>query len=282
VLADRPSLKSRYIYDFKKKIEVGRDSIVHIAITIDSVSGNIFTIGGINGSHDPAVHVFSQDGTYLRTIGEKSGLQSPKDIIVDHYGCVVVLDCIYARVLDTKTGHVQLKFGTVGGASGVWTSPNRITIDLQGNFLVSDSGQHRIHVFSSFGKWIKRIGSYGNAPGKFNFPTGLACDGNNNLIVGDYNNHRIQILDPLRNPIRIIRLPHHLGRFCPAHVIVDKNGDIVCSDMQGRVRIFSRDGEVVVSQIGTDFLRPGAAAIDANGNLVIVDQSNRDLILMFG
>lgn len=56
-------------------------------------------------------------------------------------------------------------------------------MDLSGNILVVDSGNHRILRFSNTGGYIDQWGSLGSGNGQFNFPVGVAVDTAGNVFV---------------------------------------------------------------------------------------------------
>lgn len=59
--------------------------------------------------------------------------------------------------------------------------------------VVSDSGKHRVHVFSGTTGTLERtFGSEGRADGQLLFPVGVAATGGE-VFVADHNNHRISV-----------------------------------------------------------------------------------------
>ena len=68
-------------------------------------------------------------------------------------------------------------------------SINKVT----GDVIVADKLNHRVQVFTSDGKFIRKFGSEGNLDGQFYFPTAVTVLNSGHILVSDQNNHRIQI-----------------------------------------------------------------------------------------
>ena len=79
-----------------------------------------------------------------------------------------------------------------GSAEGQFKYPHFIAIDNQGLVYVGDSGNNRIQVFTSEGKYISQFGTRGSGPGQLKCPTGLVIN-NNLLYVAEWGIHRVSI-----------------------------------------------------------------------------------------
>lgn len=110
----------------------------------------------------------------------------------------------------------------------------------RGRIFVADAKAHDVKVFSDAGELIGRIGSHGDGAGEFNAPTYLAY-ADDRLIVTDTLNSRVQVFDA----------------------------------EGGFVREFGRRGLFV-----GDLPRPKGVAVDARGNLYVVE-SYYDHLLVF-
>jgi|GEM_PF-647415 len=67
-----------------------------------------------------------------------------------------------------------------------------VAVDAAGNVYVSDSSNHRIQKYDSFGNLLATWGSRGRDDGQFEGPTSLAVDAAGNVYVVDIGNSRIQ------------------------------------------------------------------------------------------
>ena len=82
----------------------------------------------------------------------------------------------------------------VGTKPGQLDRPFAVAALPEGAVCVSDSGSHRLQIFSKVqGAAPRVIGEEGEKPGQFIFPRGVACDGTS-LYVSDSGNMRVQKL----------------------------------------------------------------------------------------
>lgn len=68
-----------------------------------------------------------------------------------------------------------------------------MAIDSSGRVYVSENGNHRVSVFTSYGQFVTSFGSEGEGPGQFKCPRGLAVDSSGVLYVCDGHNNRVQL-----------------------------------------------------------------------------------------
>jgi len=67
-----------------------------------------------------------------------------------------------------------------------------VAVDFKGRFIVSDTLNHRMQVFSSTGAFLFAFGADGNSPGCFRYPHGVIVDRLQRIIVSDSYNNRLQ------------------------------------------------------------------------------------------
>ena len=84
------------------------------------------------------------------------------------------------------------EFGEYGKDPGQLIDPLGAAIRADGRLFVSDSGNNRIQVFTTDGRWIGGWGRTGSRPGEFLSPTRMAWV-DAALYVADTGNHRIQV-----------------------------------------------------------------------------------------
>ena len=75
----------------------------------------------------------------------------------------------------------------------MFTRPNGVAVDEEGNIIVADSRNDRIQVFSSSGTFLTRFGGKGTAPGEFDRPSGICISPEGIIIVVDFGNNRVQM-----------------------------------------------------------------------------------------
>ena len=123
--------------------------------------------------------------------------------------------------------------------------PWGVAVNEQDEIAVSDTGNHKIHLFKSDGAHIRSFGGEGGQHGEFAFPSGIAYHGDN-IIVAEQRNHRVQVLSRQGEYLR------HFGgkgsldnqlKF-PTGLSIDIDGNVIVADRVNKlIKIFSADGQ---------------------------------------
>ncbi len=181
-------------------------------------------------------------------------------------------------------------WGSQGKGGGQFQDPRGIAVDEAGNVYVADSGNNRIQVFDSSGKFLIQWGSEGDGPGQFKEPWGIALDAEGNVYVADTWNHRIQKFDA---EVTFLRQWGSYGAtggaavgeegffWGPRDIAVDAAGDVYVTDTGNkRVQVFSPDGEFLDQWGGFgvedgQMDEPVGLATDEEGNIYVADAWNQ-------
>jgi uncharacterized protein (TIGR03663 family) len=159
------------------------------------------------------VYGFSPDGTIAVQFGKKGSgdgeFNEPWGIAVAPSGEIYVADTWNHRVEKfDKNGRFLAKWGgfadtkgQLNEQQGSFWGPRDIAVGPNGNVLVTDTGNKRVEVFDSQGKFLSLFGGDGTAPGNMREPVGVAVDAAGNIYVADTWNRRIQKFDSQQRPI---------------------------------------------------------------------------------
>ncbi|XP_019613514.1 PREDICTED: tripartite motif-containing protein 3-like [Branchiostoma belcheri] len=84
--------------------------------------------------------------------------------------------------------------GTVGQQQGMRFS-RYITVDKEGNILVSDINNACVYVYNEDGQFLFQFGGLGSDEGQLKDPRGICTDRAGNIIVADTGNSRVEMFD---------------------------------------------------------------------------------------
>ncbi|WP_247235524.1 NHL repeat-containing protein [Telluribacter sp. SYSU D00476] len=219
-----------------------------------SPNGTISTVAG-NGTNG-----FSGDGRAATS----AGLSSPTGVTVDAAGNIYIADRGNHRirkvaangVITTIAGNGAAGFSGDGGAAdrSSLQSPTSVVVDKAGNLYIADRDNHRIRRINARDNKISTLAGTGTAgfqgdgraatSASLNAPTGVAVDAAGNLYIADKDNHRVRK--------------------------VATNG--VITTMAGNGTL-GYNGDAMPAA-NARLNSPTAVAVDAAGNIFIVDHWN--------
>jgi len=162
------------------------------------------TIGGKNGRDDygdfDRIQKFDPEGNYICQIGghgEAVGqFLRPQGIAMDANNHLWVADACNHRiqVFDANVEPPKYLFhwGEYGRGAGQVSYPYAIELLDDGNVMLCEYGNHRVHKFTPAGESLGVWGTAGKLPGQFSQPWAMAIDSKNMIHVADTYNHRIQ------------------------------------------------------------------------------------------
>jgi sugar lactone lactonase YvrE len=203
----------------------------------------------------------------LRTIdGEAVGIDRPLRVAVAPDGHVYISDRSQHITELTPTGQVVRRWGGPGTAPSKFRLySGALTVAPDGRVYVADTGNFRVQVFTSTGRFVAQYGGYGRGPGQFVWPSDVIVGRDRTMYVADDRAATITELSPTGRQLWRRGTPaevdptllghEHLGGLTTHGQLVTANDDV------GKVLYLGRGGRVV-DDFSTD--RAGAG-VDAKG-----------------
>lgn len=236
----------------------------------------LFLLAGCGGPHAEPEVVWGQRGT------QPGDLVRPRAAAIDAQDRIYVVD-FTARIQvfdrDGKfLGHCWFTpIHAEDGASG-------LSIDRDGNLLVSDTHYHCLRIFSAEGVELRTITKEaGPKPGQFGFVNDTVQDAEGYFYVGeDGENHRITKLDPDGNFVTCWGSEGtEPGQFGTVRALaLGADGNLYVADATNhRIQVFTRDGQLVAcwGQPGSEpgqLSYPYDLAFGPHGELYVAERGN--------
>jgi hypothetical protein len=128
--------------------------------------------------------------------------------------------------------------------------PSGLSIDNQGNLIVSDSHYHCVRIYSPDGELLRTFGGpKGDGPGELGYVADTVCDADNNYYVAEfYDTHRISKFNSDGKFIRSWGAPgSEPGQFARIRAMtLGPDGNLYVADAcNHRIQVFTRDGALV-------------------------------------
>lgn len=270
------------------------------------------------------VQKFGPDGTFLAAIGSGKGSGDGQFNPINDSGIgtgiggVAVDGAGNVYVADTWNHRIQ-KFGPDGSFLAKWGEfvsladptaagdPNRdtkfygprgVAVGPDGNIYVTDTGNKRVSVFDSNGKFVRQIHSnltperiaqnYAfNQPGEMNEPIGIAVDAQGNVYVADSLNKRIQKFDAagaFAAQWPVPGLNWESGAYLEPFLAVDGQGNVYATAPTGAAVLkYNPQGQLLATlkNAGAITLKtPTGITVAPNGNVVVVDTTAHGVVNM--
>ena len=161
-----------------------------------------------------------------------------------------------------------LSFGQRGSSAGTFNCPWGVAVNKRNEIAVTETGNHRVHVFSSNGTHLRCFGGKGNNQAEFDYPAAITFP-NDNITVSDCRNHRVQLFSDQGKYLGQFggrgSLDHQLKH--PHGLSIDSDGNIIVADTNNKLMtIFSQSCQFL-GKIGAEgyFTRPYHRPANSHG-----------------
>lgn len=238
---------------------------------------------------------FDPEGNFLASIKLRETVlqdSAPWGLAVAPDGTVYVADTFGWRILafdpDLRArllafGEPPLRDGNPPGPHDLF-GPRDLAVDAEGNLWVTDTGHHRIVVYTSTGEFLREIrGTFspdtnyqGSGAGQFSEPVGIDIAPNGEIVIADMWNARVQVLDASGAYLREFPVDGWGGTEArdKPYLAVLRDGRIAVSlPSLGEVRIYSPAGGLLttIAPVEEPLLRPYGIVETPGGKLWIVE-----------
>ncbi len=166
-----------------------------------------------------------------------------------------------------------------GGQKNRFKEPSLAVTDHKGRIVVADSGNHRIVILNSNGKFITEIGGP-KSEKPLNYPYGLGLIGKDSLLVADIEAGAL-LEYSLKGKFR--RSWHSGGNFKPAGVFVTPDREVYVSDLAGKqILIFTEQGKLLkaIKPRNVELDAPQGIWVNPDGTVWVADSGNYNVKLL--
>jgi DNA-binding beta-propeller fold protein YncE len=181
--------------------------------------------------------------------GVRSGdLVKPRAIAIDKEDRLYVVDyTARIQVYDREGNYLGPTWNTPDYRKG---RPSGLSIDRDGNLLVSDSHYSCLRIYSSEGKLLRTLGGkYGSGPGELTYVSDAVQDEDGYFYVAEFgDNQRITKLDSAGRFVKSWGAPGSKpGQFARLRALaLGPDGNLYGADAcNHRIQVFTRDGKLV-------------------------------------
>ncbi|XP_078661423.1 uncharacterized protein LOC144905571 [Branchiostoma floridae x Branchiostoma belcheri] len=168
---------------------------------------------------------YSREGTCLAKIGLPGSKRFFGLTVAMATEQVIVTECDGRLRVFNQDGSKVGTYGSGHRSPKPWW-PRYVTVDGEGNILVTDNNNHCVHVWDREGNFKFKFGSEGSDQSQLKNPHGICVDGKGNIIVVDRGNGCVKMFDSQG------RFLCHIGSIMmgPWGVTVSPGGDVVVTD----------------------------------------------------
>jgi DNA-binding beta-propeller fold protein YncE len=236
----------------------------------------IFVVVGCGGPRAAPELVWGRHGT------QDGDLSKPRAIAIDRQDRVFVVDfTARIQVYDRDGNYLGPTWTTPDFRNG---RPSGLSIDRDGNLIVSDSHYHCFRIYDAKGHELRKFGGdAGTAPGQLGYISDVVQDTDGTYFVAEFGeNHRISAFDADGHFLRCWGCegtePGQMSRV--RALALGPDGNLYAADANNhRIEVFTKQGHLVACW-GTPGKEPGELsypydlAFGADGNLYVVEFGN--------
>lgn len=226
--------KGKYLFSFGQEGTKEGEFVYPNALALDSQS-NIY----VGEFQNQRIQIFEPSGKYLRTISTFMGTVITPLAIAIHNDFLYVADRSGQILVMSLEGQYIRKFGQPGSTPGLLNYPNGLAVSADGRLFISDSGNSRVQVFTTGGRYLETLDT---SQYELGLPRGIAVDDLGQLYIVDTFNHNVLVYDEdLKYQFSFGDRGMEEGQFnFPNGITVDSDYKIYVTDRENnRVQVYS-------------------------------------------
>jgi DNA-binding beta-propeller fold protein YncE len=236
----------------------------------------LLLLAGCGGPHPEPEVVYGQHGT------QSGDFVRPRAAAIDKHDHIYIVDfTARIQVFDRNGKFLERCWTTPDYRNG---RPSGLSIDRDGNLLLSDSHYHCIRIYSPDGVELRKFGGEaGTGHGQFGYISDAVQDEDGNYYVAEFcENHRISKLDARGKFLKCWGSegtePGQFGRIRALALGPDGNLYVVDATNH-RIQVFTREGQLVRcwGEAGSEpgqLSYPHDLAFGKDGQLYVVERGN--------
>ena len=157
--------------------------------------------------------------------------------------------------------------------------PLAVTVNKDEKIIVADSGNSKIQLFDTHGKFLTRFGQFGSNPTQLNYPTSIATNSEGLIYIGDFNNNRIQVYSEKGTLINTIDQKAIGEVISPLALAIDEEDYLYIANRTGKIIVLDRNGNLKLSfgKAGSKdgyLSYPNGIAVGPSKHIYISDSGN--------
>ncbi|XP_035660410.1 tripartite motif-containing protein 2-like [Branchiostoma floridae] len=215
------SMEGVYLRNFPTVVPgTGESTMLPRDVCMDG-NGTLWVVG----EGETAEHVvqYSTDGAAMARFDLKKS-HNFRGIAVDtRTNHILVTDAANTEVQVFRPDGSLVR--TVRHPEGEMKYPHYVTVDGEGNILVSDWRSDSVYVYDESGKFLFQFGGKGSGEGQLMYPRGICTGSSGHILVADNENRRVQIFTRHGEFVRTFRTG-----FKPTGLAVGPEGQLVVTD----------------------------------------------------
>ncbi|XP_078584575.1 uncharacterized protein LOC144866771 [Branchiostoma floridae x Branchiostoma japonicum] len=212
------SIEGVYLRHFPTVVPGTEDKVMKPLDVCMDGNGTLWVVG--QGETTGHVVQYSTDGTVMAGFDMKNSSY--------YRGIAVDMRTNHILVTDRDKGAVQVfrpdgsLVRTVRHPRARKTRPRYVTVDGEGNILVSDWNNNCVYVYDESGEFLFQFGGRGRGEGQMDCPLGICTGRSGHILVADSANERVQIFTRHGEFVRTVRTG-----FQPEGLAVGPEGQLV-------------------------------------------------------